>query len=102
MVDDLCVFPFMRSLSAEGNAFFVRILSTITPRIYREVLALFTHRRPDFGVLLAPPESLVDGERPSASGRTYWCKTPTRMGCPMACCAASGSSTPAVWMPPSK
>jgi hypothetical protein len=50
------VFPFMRSLSAERNAFFVRILITITPRIYREVLALSIHRhRPDFEVLLAPP-----------------------------------------------
>jgi hypothetical protein len=61
-VDDLCVFPFMRSLSAEWNAFFVRILITITPRMYGEVLALFIHhRRPDFEVLLAPPESL-DGQ----------------------------------------
>jgi len=56
------VFPFMRSLSAGRNAFFVRILVTVTPRMYREVLALSIHRRrPDFEVLLAPPESL-DGE----------------------------------------
>jgi len=34
----------------------VRILITITPRMYREVLALCIHRRhPDFDVLLAPP-----------------------------------------------
>jgi hypothetical protein len=40
----------------------VRILITITPRLYREVLALSIHqRRPDFKVLLAPPWSL-DGE----------------------------------------
>ncbi len=59
---DLCVFPFMRSLSAERNAVFMRILITITPRMYREVLALsILRRRPDFEVLLAPPESL-DGE----------------------------------------
>ena len=46
----------MRSLSAERNACFVRILVTITPRMYREVLALSIHRhRPDFEVLLAPP-----------------------------------------------
>ena len=46
----------MRSLSAETNACFVRILIIITPRIYREVLALCIHRhRPDFEVLLAPP-----------------------------------------------
>ena len=46
----------MRSLSAERKACFVRILITITPRIYREVLALSIHRhRPDFEVLLAPP-----------------------------------------------
>jgi hypothetical protein len=49
----------MRSLSAERNAFFVRILITATPRLYREVLALsILLRRPDFEVLLAPPESL--------------------------------------------
>jgi hypothetical protein len=52
----------MRSLSAGRNAYFVRILVTITPRMYREVLALsIQRRRPDFEVLLAPPESL-DGE----------------------------------------
>jgi hypothetical protein len=52
----------MRSLSAGRNAFFVRILVTVTPRMYREVLALsIQRRRPDFEVLLAPPESL-DGE----------------------------------------
>jgi hypothetical protein len=55
-VDDLCVSPFMRSLSADRNACFVRILITITPRLYREVLALSIHRRrPDFEVLIAPP-----------------------------------------------
>jgi hypothetical protein len=55
-VDDLCVSPFMRSLSAERNACFVRILITISPRLYREVLALCIRRRsPDFDVLLAPP-----------------------------------------------
>jgi hypothetical protein len=49
----------MRSLSAERNAFFVRILITITPRMYREVLALSIHRsRPDFEVLLSPPRPL--------------------------------------------
>ena len=56
---DLCVFPFMRSLSAERNALFVRILITNTPRMYREVLALFIYRcRPDFAVLLASPGAL--------------------------------------------
>ena len=40
----------------------MRILITITPRMYREVLALSIHRRrPDFEVLLAPPWSL-DGK----------------------------------------
>jgi hypothetical protein len=49
----------MRSLSAETNACFVRILVTISPRMYREALALSIHRRrPDFDVLLAPPWSL--------------------------------------------
>jgi hypothetical protein len=52
----------MRSLSAGRSAFFVRILRillTITPRLYREVLALSIHRRyPDFEVMLAPPWSL--------------------------------------------
>jgi hypothetical protein len=49
----------MRSLSAGRNAFLVRILVTISPRLYREVLALPIHRhRPDFEVLLAPPGSL--------------------------------------------
>ena len=49
-------------MSAERSAFFVRILITITPRMYREVLALSIHRRrPDFEVLLAPPWSL-DGK----------------------------------------
>jgi hypothetical protein len=55
-VDDLCVSPFMPSLSAETNACFMRILLTISPRLYRETLALCIHgRRPDFEVLLAPP-----------------------------------------------
>jgi hypothetical protein len=46
----------MRSLSAERNECFVRILVTISPRLYREVLALCIHRRrPDFDVLIAPP-----------------------------------------------
>jgi hypothetical protein len=46
----------MRPLSAETNACFVRILITITPRMYRETLALSIHRHsPDFDVLLAPP-----------------------------------------------
>jgi hypothetical protein len=45
----------MRSLSAERNACFVRILVTISPRLYRETLALAIYRhRPDFEVLLAP------------------------------------------------
>jgi hypothetical protein len=40
----------------------VRILLTITPRMYREALALSIHRRrPDFEVLLAPPWPL-DGK----------------------------------------
>jgi hypothetical protein len=52
----------MRSLSAERKACFVRILVTITPRMYREVLALSIHRRsPKFEVLLAPPWPL-DGK----------------------------------------
>jgi hypothetical protein len=46
----------MRSLSAERKACFVRILLTISPRLYRETLALCIHGRcPDFDVLLAPP-----------------------------------------------
>jgi hypothetical protein len=61
-VDELCVAPFTRSLSAGRSAYFVRILITITPRMYREVLALSIHRRrPHFEVLLAPPRS-SDGE----------------------------------------
>jgi hypothetical protein len=45
----------------------VRILITVTPRIYGEVLALYIHRRrPDFDVLLAPPGSL-DGR-----SRRFW------------------------------
>jgi hypothetical protein len=60
-VDDLCMFPFMPSLSAETNTYFVRILVTISPRMYREALALCIHRhRPDFDVLIAPPW-LLDG-----------------------------------------
>ena len=52
----------MRSLSAERNAFLVRILVTTSPRLYREAIALSIHRhRPDFEVLLAPTDSL-DGE----------------------------------------
>ena len=40
----------------------MRILLTITPRLYRETLALCIHRRcPDFEVLLAPPWPF-DGE----------------------------------------
>jgi hypothetical protein len=50
------VLPFMRSLSAGRNAFFVRILVTVSPRMYREALALsIRSRRPDFEVLIAPP-----------------------------------------------
>lgn len=61
-VGDLCVFPFARSLSAGRAAHTVRVLITLTPRMYREVLALSIHRhRPDFEVLLVPPWSL-DGE----------------------------------------
>ena len=49
----------MPSLSAETKTYFVRILLTISPRMYREALALCIHRhRPDFDVLLAPPWSL--------------------------------------------
>lgn len=40
----------------------MRILVTISPRLYREAIALVIHRhRPDYEVLLAPPDSL-DGE----------------------------------------
>ena len=40
----------------------MRILITITPRLYREVLALSIHRRrSDFEVMLVPPW-LLDGE----------------------------------------
>ena len=40
----------------------MRILVTISPRLYREVTALSIHHRyPDFEVMLAPPDSL-DGE----------------------------------------
>jgi hypothetical protein len=46
----------MRSLSAGRNAFFVRILVTVSPRMYREAIALsIRSRRPDFEVLIAPP-----------------------------------------------
>ena len=46
----------MRSLSAGRNAFFVRILVTVSPRMYREALALsIRSRRPDLEVLIAPP-----------------------------------------------
>lgn len=45
-------------LYRERNASFVQILISITPRMYREVLALSIHgRRPDFEVLLVPPGS---------------------------------------------
>ena len=60
-MDDPCMLPLMRSLSAERNVCFVRILITISPRLYREVLALSIHRyNPDLEVLLAPPW-LLDG-----------------------------------------
>ena len=50
------MLPFMRSLSAGRNAFFVRILVTVSPRMYREAIALsIRSRRPDFEVLIAPP-----------------------------------------------
>ena len=52
----------MRPLSAGRNACFVRILVIISPRLYREVIALsIQRRRPDFEVLLAPPWPL-DGK----------------------------------------
>ncbi len=87
----------MRPLSAGRNAFLVRILVTISPRLYWEAIALSIHRqRPDFEVLLASPDSLEG--RPSASGRTRWCKTLSKRGCRRGCsmpwCAASGSSRP--------
>jgi hypothetical protein len=56
-------------LSAERKACSVRILVTITPRMYREFIALSIHRRsPDYEVLLAPPE-LLDGEAGEEAGR---------------------------------
>ena len=55
----------MRSLSAGRNAFFVRILVTVSPRMYREALALsIRSSRPDFEVLIAPPWPL-DGRAES-------------------------------------
>ena len=55
-VDDLCVLPFARSLSAGRNAPTVRILVTVSPLMYREAIALSIHdRRPGSEVLLAPP-----------------------------------------------
>ena len=43
-------------MSAGRNAFLMRILLTISPRLYRETLALSIHRRRlDFDVLLARP-----------------------------------------------
>jgi hypothetical protein len=47
-------------LSAGRSAHFVRILISITPLMYREVLALTIRRRSDFEVLLASSGS-VDG-----------------------------------------
>ena len=55
----------MGSLSAGRNAFFVRILVTVSPRMYREALALsIRSSRPDFEVLIAPPWPL-DGRAES-------------------------------------
>jgi hypothetical protein len=42
----------------------LRILITITPRMYREALALVVHRRrPDLEVRLAPPENVIEEVR---------------------------------------
>ena len=42
----------------------MRILITITPRMYREALALVVHqRRPDLEVRLAPPENALEEVR---------------------------------------
>lgn len=48
-----------RSSSAERNAFPVRVLVTVKPRMYRESIALaLHHHRPHFEVMLAPVASL--------------------------------------------
>ena len=80
-MDDLCVSTLMRSLSAETNACFVRILVTISPRMYREALALCIHRRrPD--VLLAPPWSL--DRRAERFGSHVLVKDADKAGLPLA------------------
>ena len=49
------MLPFPQSLSAGRNAP-LRILVTVSPLMYREVIALSIHdRRPDSEVLIAPP-----------------------------------------------
>ena len=57
-VDDPRVPPSARASSAERDAFPVRILVTVKPRMYRESIALaLHHRRPHFEVMLAPAAS---------------------------------------------
>jgi hypothetical protein len=42
----------------------LRVLFTVSPRMYREALALFVHRhRPDLEVRVAPPETLTEESR---------------------------------------
>ncbi len=61
----------------------MRILITIAPRMYREVLALSIHRRrPDFEVLLAPPWSL-DGKA-ERFGPHVLVQGPDELGLPLA------------------
>jgi hypothetical protein len=56
----ISVWFLSRGLCLREGAHFVRILISITPLMYREVLALTIRRRPDFEVPLASPGS-VDG-----------------------------------------
>ena len=56
--------PFVWLICSGRGTSILRILITITPRMYREALALVVHqRRPDLEVRLAPPENALEEVR---------------------------------------
>ncbi len=55
---------FHAGLSAWKGARTLRVLITVSPRMYREALALSVYRhRPDLEVRMAPPEALTEETR---------------------------------------
>jgi hypothetical protein len=63
IVRAICVTPHA-GLSARKGARTLRVLITVSPRMYREALALSVHRhRPDLEVRIAPPGAIAEETR---------------------------------------